>query len=181
MSINMQKQLDKDAYYCIFMHPNCKHRKNMKEHAKEKRQKLLAGLLLRRELGSQVRLLGELRARGVRTTQATVSRDLQEMGYVRVRVRPGLFRYEKIEPFSGGELWRRLKVLFKDFVCGISGTGNLLVIKTSPGNANGVASLIDGLRKSGVLGTIAGDDTVLVVVDAEKARKGLEEELRALL
>ena len=59
-------------------------------------------------------------------------------------------------------------------------TGNLLLVKTTPGNANGVASLIDSLHKPGILGTVAGDDTILVVIDTVEHCSGLEQEFRAL-
>jgi transcriptional regulator of arginine metabolism len=153
----------------------------MKEHTKEQRRRLLADIIQRQGEGAQVHLLWELRAKGVNVTQATVSRDLQDMGFVRVRVRPGAYRYERLESSRGGELWKRLKVLFEHFVSDVTGTGNLLIIKTSPGNANGVASLIDGLHRAGILGTVAGDDTILVVVASEDIRTALEEEFRALL
>jgi len=153
----------------------------MKEYTKEERRAILADILGRQRSGSQVHLLWELRTKGVKVTQATISRDLHDMGYVRVRMQPGVFRYEKLEGSMRGELRKRLKVLFENFVTEVKGTGSLLLVKTSPGNANGVASLIDGLRKPEILGTIAGDDTILVVTDSEKSRRLVEEDFRTLL
>jgi transcriptional regulator of arginine metabolism len=153
----------------------------MNIYTKTERQKLLAEILERQDPGRQTELLLELRKRGAAVTQATVSRDLQEMGYVRLRIRPGVFRYERLDSPGTERLSQRLKVLFAHFVSEIKGVGNMILVKTSPGNANGVASLIDGLRDPVLLGTVAGDDTILVVVDNEKNRKRIEHEFRSLL
>jgi len=153
----------------------------MNKYSKTGRQRLLSEILSRQDPGGQGGLLQKLRKKGVRVTQATISRDLQEMGYVRLRVRPGVFRYERIDSREAGKIRERLKVLFANFVSEIKGVGNLLLVKTSPGNANGVASLIDGLGDPVILGTVAGDDTILVVVDTGRNRERVEHEFRSLL
>ncbi len=153
----------------------------MNNYTKEQRQAVLAEILLSKIHRSQVSLLKELCKRGIGVTQATVSRDLQEMGYIKVRRRPGGFHYVKHESEGTGELWERLRVLFKNFVQEVNGTGNLLLVKTSPGNANGVASLIDRIHIPKILGTVAGDDTILVVADSERHRKDVEKEFLSLI
>jgi transcriptional regulator of arginine metabolism len=155
----------------------------MYEYTKTRRQAVLREVITRQRVGGQDRLLAELRERGIRTTQATISRDLQEMGVVKARVEPGVYAYsfEILNPASRDESSRRLKVLFADFVTDVRAAANLVVVRTSPGNANGVASLIDGLERPGILGTVAGDDTILVVVDTEARRAEVEREFRALL
>ena len=153
----------------------------MNEYTKNQRQQLLKSIIEEHGIGDQNRLLDELKRQGVETTQATVSRDLQEMGIVKVRESPGVYEYKMIEKESQGLLRDRLKILFQDFVTDIRSTNNLLLIKTSPGNAAGVASLIDRLDRKEILGTIAGDDTILVVVDSENQRKIVENEFRRLL
>lgn len=155
----------------------------MNEHTdpRRARQKLLKELVGRTDAADQGLLLREMRKRGVRTTQATISRDLQEMGFVKVRTGPGAYRYEAFDPAAGGGPRARLKVLFRNFVVAIKGTGQLLLVKTSPGNANGVASLIDALRRKEILGTVAGDDTILIVTAGEKDRKDVQREFESLL
>jgi transcriptional regulator of arginine metabolism len=71
--------------------------------------------------------------------------------------------------------------MFKNFVTDVKRTGNLVLIKTSPGNANGVASLIDGLTQKEILGTVAGDDTILIVVDQKEHGRQVEMGFRELL
>lgn len=142
---------------------------------------MLRTIIAEKVVGDQVHLLTELRRRGVDATQATVSRDLQELGVIKARVGPGAYRYEWTDKLSKDVLWEKLGVLFRNFVQGLNGTGNLLLIKTSPGNANGVASFIDRIGLKEILGTIAGDDTILVVVDTVPRRKKIEAKLAALV
>ncbi len=127
-------------------------------------------------ISDQAHLLQELKRRGVKTTQATISRDLHEMGVVKTKVAPGvyIYKYEILGSLSKDVILRRLKIMFENFVVDIKGTANLILIKTSPGNAHGVASLIDLTKFKEVLGTIAGDDTILVVVDEKQNRLRLE-------
>jgi len=153
----------------------------MIKYTKRNRQALLRDIVGRREFSGQEQILRTMKSKGIRTTQATVSRDLQEMGFVKLRLRPGFFRYELLDRSAKRGLWERLKVLFENFVTGIRSTTNLMLVKTSPGNANGVASLIDSLNKPEILGTVAGDDTILIVAADEKDRKRLEKEFTALL
>jgi transcriptional regulator of arginine metabolism len=150
-------------------------------YTKHKRQAALRELVGRSEAGDQGLILQEMAKRGFPTTQATISRDLHEMGFVKVRVAPGAYRYELFDQAGRGGVWERLTVLFENFVLDIRGTGQMLLIKTSPGNANGVASLIDALQKKEILGTIAGDDTVLVVTTDARKRKAIEREFKELL
>jgi len=145
------------------------------------RRRLLKELVGRLAVADQAVLQREMRKRGVRTTQATLSRDLRDMGYVKVRTGRGVFRYEAFDPAARGGLPERLKVLFRNFVVEIKGTGQLLLVKTSPGNANGVASLIDALRRKDILGTVAGDDTILIVTGSEAGRKDVQHEFESLL
>jgi len=157
------------------------HTDAMHEASKRERQRILRTIISGKAVADQVHLQAELKRRGIAATQATVSRDLQELGVVKARVGPGVYRYEWTEKLSEDVLWDKLKVLFKNFVLDLKGTGNLLLIKTSPGNANGVASFIDRIGIEDVLGTIAGDDTILVVVDTAPRRKKLEAELAGLV
>jgi transcriptional regulator of arginine metabolism len=152
----------------------------MKDIAKADRLRLLKKLIGEEEIHDQVQLQEKLHTLGVEITQATISRDLQEMGVTKVRVRPGIFKYTILEQLPRNFLMDQLRVLFNNFVYALKSTGNLLMVKTSPGNANGVASLIDRIAFPGVLGTVAGDDTVLVVVDTARNCRALLQSLTRL-
>jgi transcriptional regulator of arginine metabolism len=152
----------------------------MNNITKIKRQQLLREIISGLGPGDQHHLLMELKKHGVATTQATISRDLHEMGFIRIRMETGMYRYEYFEKMSNTALWKRLKILFSNFLTGIKSTGNLILLKTSPGNANGIASLIDGLQRKEILGTVAGDDTILVIIDNVRNRKNVEKEFTQL-
>jgi len=153
----------------------------MNTYTKKQRQQVLRNIILEQGVGDQHHLLDAMIKKGFLTTQATISRDLQEMGFVKIRVGPGEYRYELLEKASEDVLWERLRLLFQNFVTDVKSTKNLLLIKTSPGNANGVASLIDRMAQPEILGTVAGDDTILVVTDTDKNRAKVESAFRRLL
>jgi transcriptional regulator of arginine metabolism len=152
----------------------------MNNYTKQARQDLLREIIAVSNIGDQHHLLDELNKRSVRTTQATISRDLQEMGLVKVRVAPGVYKYEALESASKGKSRERLMVMFRSFVTDIKGTKNMVLVKTTPGNANGLAGLIDNEEYHEILGTVAGDDTIIVIVKTERARRKVEYEFKKL-
>jgi transcriptional regulator of arginine metabolism len=123
---------------------------------------------------SQGELLEMLSSRGVVVDQSTVSRDLKEMGAVRL---PG-GRYALPEageaPADGRELARGLR----EYVLSVEASGNLVVLRTAPGNAHAMAVIMDRARLAQVAGTVAGDDTILVVVREGFRAADMARELR---
>jgi transcriptional regulator of arginine metabolism len=142
------------------------------------RQRRIIQILNRRDVASQndlARLLGE---RGEAVTQATLSRDLEELGAFKARAADGRFVYRlPAEPPSNGE---RLTRILREFVGEIDASGNLVVLKTPPGGAGTVARALDTAELAGVLGTVAGDDTILIVCRQGVAGKTVARRLRAL-
>jgi transcriptional regulator of arginine metabolism len=132
---------------------------------KAQRQHRIARLLEANSVASQPQLVELLAAEGVQATQATVSRDLEEMGAVLVRM-PGGERTYAIPEHA----WERpapedhLRRMLSDWVADIGCSGNLIVLRTPPGSAHVVGSALDRSGLPEILGTVAGDDTVLVVV-----------------
>ena len=132
--------------------------------AKQQRQRLIADWLRQHRIGSQEELVARLDLAGVPATQATVSRDLEELGAVRVR-REGAMNYRLPEQLESGDS-ARLGRLLADWVTDIIPAGHLVVLKTPPGSANLVANALDAAGLEEVAGTIAGDDTIfLALVD----------------
>lgn len=130
------------------------------------RRRLLRRLVARRVVSNQSALVELLGDAGFQVTQATVSRDLRALGAVKVRRGDGRLRYIIPEnPVSTGESQGALARVLEDFAEAITPTGSLVVLKTPPGAAHVVAGAIDAAVLDGVLGTVAGDDTVLVVAD----------------
>jgi len=145
------------------------------------RQNFLKKIIGSREAADQQDLLQALNDEGIATTQATISRDLQEMGFVKVRLDSGKYCYRILDKNSREALHAQLEILFRNFVTEVLSANNMIIIKTTPGNANGVARIIDSSKKTGILGTIAGDDTILIITDIESNRLQLENDFRQLL
>lgn len=147
--------------------------------SKARRQHLLAALLADHEVTSQEQLVELLAEGGVAATQATVSRDLEEVGAVKVRV-PGVDRLV----YAIAELPRdqvapadHLRRVLGEWVVDVVWSANIVVLRTPPGSAHVVASALDRSGVDGALGTVAGDDTVIVIADEETGGKALGEHL----
>ena len=131
---------------------------------KPQRQHRIARLLEEQPISSQSQLVELLAADGVVATQATVSRDLEELGAVKVRIPGGTLAYaipdHAKERSTPDDHLRRVMV---DFVVEVAHSANLVVLRTPPGSAHVVGSAIDRAGHPDVLGTVAGDDTLILV------------------
>lgn len=144
----------------------------MKTVKKEERYDKIHDIITRQVIETQEDLTNALRRQGIEVTQATVSRDIKELMLVKVPMGQGRYRYAypaghetKEAVFSSS----RMERLFRDTVLGMDYSENLIVVKTMPGAANAVASAIDYAKWPQVIGTIAGDDNILVIVKPKKA------------
>ncbi|GAB6139178.1 arginine repressor [Halanaerobaculum tunisiense] len=132
---------------------------------KSKRQLKIIELVQEEDIQTQAELATRLQAAGIEVTQATVSRDIKQIGLIKVPMDQGGYKYslppqhqEKVNVEG------RMRRMFQDSVVGIDYSENLIVVNTLPGTAQGIASLFDNSDLEHVIGTIAGDDTVLLVV-----------------
>jgi transcriptional regulator of arginine metabolism len=132
---------------------------------KLERQQLLRRLLAEHDLGSQAQVRELLRVHGVDAHQATVSRDLDELGAVKVRGAGGELVYRLTADPGPGSARSRLDDVLRQFVTSVRSSGNLAVLRTPPACAHPVASAIDLAELPGVLATVSGDDTILVVAE----------------
>ena len=129
-----------------------------------RRRRLIADLIRATPVLNQEDLVERLAAAGLKVTQATVSRDLTELGAVKVR-RGGVQCYALPADLAPTELPAvRLRKVFAEWVESIEAAGNLVILKTPPGSGQMIASALDQANWAEVAGTIAGDDTVMVVV-----------------
>jgi transcriptional regulator of arginine metabolism len=136
--------------------------------AKSQRQHRIAKLLEENAVANQAQLVELLAGDGVVATQATVSRDLDDMGAVKVRIQGGDTVYAIPElPKDQVAPEDHLRRVMGEWVVEVAQSENLVVLRTPPGSAHVVASALDRARVEGVLGTVAGDDT-LIVVAAER-------------
>jgi transcriptional regulator of arginine metabolism len=139
---------------------------------KPQRQHRIARLLEEQVISSQVQLVELLATEGLALTQATVSRDLEELGAVKVRIPGGQMAYaipelakDRLAPDDV------LKKVLGEFMVEAAHSANLAVLRTPPGSAHVVASALDRAGLPEVLGTVAGDDTVLVVCTPDGGKK----------
>jgi transcriptional regulator of arginine metabolism len=141
--------------------------------ARERRRALLRELVARHRVESQTELVALLAGHGVDATQATVSRDLDELRIGKVRGADGRLHYVLPEPAG-------LAQILRQFALDIDASGNLAVVRTPPGLAAAVASAIDTGDVPGVLATVQGDDTLLVVAREPTTGRAIADFLAAL-
>ena len=129
---------------------------------KTKRQALIRVIVEEQSIQTQEELAEALRAHGMVVTQATVSRDIKEMHLLKVLSDDGSYRYATMEKSDQG-VSDRLNRMLADSVIEMNSVNNLIVIRTLPGSAHVAAEAVDNLKWPEVLGTIAGDNTILVI------------------
>ncbi len=135
---------------------------------KTQRQHLVARMIESQVVANQQALVDLLAADGVIATQATVSRDLEDLGAIKVRMPGGESAYAiPALPKEQRAPEDHLRRVFGDWVVEVAASDNLVVIRTPPGSAHVVASALDRSGLAGILGTVAGDDTILIVVAAD--------------
>lgn len=144
------------------------------------RRRAIRGLLASEQVASQREIVDALAAAGHEVTQATVSRDLDAIGGEKQRRPDGTARYVIVGDRPTESESRAAARAIADFVESISVSGDLVVLRTPPGAAHLVAGAIDHSSLEGVLGTIAGDDTLLVVADAERGGREVASYLERL-
>jgi transcriptional regulator of arginine metabolism len=148
---------------------------------KPQRQHQIAKLLSQHHVTSQAQLVDLLASEGVSATQATVSRDLEDLGAIKVRVPGGDTVYAVPElPADQRAPDDHLRRVFSDWVVEVAHSANLVVLRTPPGSAHVVASALDRSGRRDVVGTVAGDDTILVVVAEQAGGKVVAKRLRQL-
>ncbi|MCL2495785.1 MAG: arginine repressor [Clostridiales bacterium] len=144
---------------------------------KNRRQKLIREIIEQKNIETQCQLTEELHKHGLHVTQATISRDIKEMGLIKVASGDNSFRYNFPPGLLPGNSFDRAKRMLRDNLLKLEISNFIIVIKTLPGAAQGVAFCLDGLNWKEIAGSVAGDDTVLLVlregVDPQKTAENL--------
>ncbi|NNN01322.1 MAG: arginine repressor [Acidimicrobiaceae bacterium] len=148
---------------------------------KTQRQHRIGELIEREAISTAAQIVGKLQAEGISATQATVTRDLQELGTIKVRDEKGARRIvmataSRIAPAPLDHLRR----MMGEWVVSVESSGNLVVVRTPPGCAHVVASALDRSALESVLGSVAGDDTILVIAGERSSGAVLASEFRKL-
>ena len=146
-----------------------------------RRQRAIAELIRGEALGSQEEVTARLKALGFDVTQATVSRDLDRMGAIKVK-RGGAISYALPDQLADSD-WAgaRLQHILSEWVVSVEAAGSLLVLRTPPGSAHLVGLALDQAKLREVAGTISGDDTIFVALKDGVVPEGMEHRFRTLI
>ena len=148
---------------------------------KAERQRKIIELITEKNIETQEQLLDELHRSGFKSTQATVSRDIQELQIVKALDGMGGYRYGVPSKTEHDRFGARFRVIFKECVNGLDFAQNLVVVKTMPGLGAAAGANIDALKMPAVLGTLSGDDTTLVIMRDTASAERFCNEIRKML
>jgi transcriptional regulator of arginine metabolism len=149
------------------------------KHNKKERRDVITELLRNEVISSQQGLRNRLHQLGVEVNQATLSRDLRDMAVLKVPLGGGGARY--LPSSNQGRADDQREELFSRTIQRLAFSGNIMLVFTAPGMAQAAAIALDGLALPQILGTVAGDDTVIVVLEDGLDKKVFEKEFRAML
>lgn len=147
---------------------------------KARRQNKILKIIRRELIETQEDLAARLKECGFEVTQATVSRDIKELGLIKIPCENNLFKYAYPGEQTAQRAEDRLKRYFRDAVVSLDISENLLVIKTHPGDAQGVALAIDQIGWQEIIGTVGGDDTILVIIKPIQAAEMVKKRFESL-
>ncbi len=148
---------------------------------KEQRQQALLRLISASEIETQEQLLEELARAGIRTTQATISRDIRELHICKVPSDRGRHHYAVVDEKESGETEERLGTIFRQCVISFDFAQNIVVINTMPGLAPAAASALDGMDYPNMVGSLAGDDTAILIMRTTADAERFCRDIRAVL
>ena len=148
---------------------------------KTQRQAMILEIVTNKDVETQEQLLAALQDAGFRGTQATISRDIKELRIVKELTSFGTYRYTLSGKEMGGTFSTRMNTIFRECVTGFDYAQNIVVIHTLPGLASAAGSAVDAMNMSFILGTLAGDDTVIIVMRDTNAAAAFCSEIKNLL
>lgn len=148
---------------------------------KTQRQAKILEIISTKDVDTQEQLLQELQDAGFYSTQATISRDIKELRIVKELTSFGTYRYTSSTKEVKGTFSTRLNTIFRECVTGFDYAQNIVVIHTLPGLASAAGSAIDAMSMNFILGTLAGDDTVMIVMRDSNSAAAFCGEIKNLL
>ena len=148
---------------------------------KAKRQQEILRIIQEHEVETQDQLLAELRERGVQSTQATISRDIKQLHLVKEPVGRGRYRYAASVHRHSLNVADKLRTIFRESIVSVDSAQNIVVIKTMAGLASGAAAALDGMQINAMVGSLAGDDTALLIMRDTEDALILCEEIKEML
>ena len=148
---------------------------------KTQRQAKIMEIISTKDIETQEQLLSALQEAGFYSTQATISRDIKELRVVKELTSFGTYRYTSAAKENAGTFSARLNTIFRECIISYDHAQNIIVLKTMPGLASAAASAVDAMAMSVVVGTLAGDDTVFIVMRDNNSAAAFCGEIKSLL
>ena len=153
----------------------------MGESMKSKRQEEILRIISEQDVETQDQLLEHLKARGLSATQATISRDIKELHLIKEPTQYGAYKYVVSERKTTLNFAGRLLTIFREGVTSFDVAQNIVVVKTMPGLAAAAAAALDGMDIPDMVGSLAGDDTALLIMRSSEAASVLCAEIHKIL
>lgn len=144
------------------------------------RQVAILDIIEKQEIETQEELASALNARGIRVTQATVSRDIKELRLLKVLTPSGKYKYATGDQAENNLTDRFIRMLAESLLS-VSSANNLIVVKTLSGSANVAAEALDSMHWPEVLGTLAGDNTVLLIIRSNEETITVTSRIREMM
>ena len=148
---------------------------------KSKRQAEILRIIEDVDVETQDQLLSELKARGVTSTQATISRDIKELHLIKELTGYGTYKYAVSGRKTSMNIAGRLRTIFKEGVTSFDVAQNIVVLKTMPGLASAACAAIDGMDIPSLVGSLAGDDTAILIMRTNEDAAEFCNEIHAML
>lgn len=148
---------------------------------KAKRQGEILSIISSCSVETQEQLLEHLRCRGIEATQATISRDIKELHLVKELTGKGGYRYAISPQRETTDITGRLKTIFREGVVSYDNAQNLVVVKTMPGLGSAAGAALDGMEIPELVGSLAGDDTVLLILRTTQSAQSFCATIREML
>lgn len=148
---------------------------------KNARQSEILRIVQAKDIDTQDQLLEELKARGFTTTQATISRDIKELRLVKELTGAGNYRYAQSDRKVSSSSDTRLRNIFKEGVVSVDVAQNIVVVRTMPGLASAACSALDAMDIEGMVGSLAGDDTGILIMRDNSFAQQFSGEVHKLL
>ena len=148
---------------------------------KNDRQAMILEIIGQENIETQEQLLTRLQARGFRCTQATISRDIKQLHLIKEPVGHGVYKYAVSGNRTTLNVAAKLRTIFRECIVSIDYAQNIVVVKTMPGLANGACSALDNMDMNDIVGSLAGDDTALLVMRNTEAAELLCQEIKDML
>lgn len=148
---------------------------------KSNRQQEILRIIQTRDIETQEQLLDALGECGITATQATISRDIKQLRLVKELANSGMYRYAVSERKLMRNVAERLRTIFKESVTSFDVAQNIVVVKTMPGLAPAACAAIDGMEIEALVGSLAGDDTALLIMRTNDAAMDFCDEIHRML